>query len=122
MRLMLRLGLAPRAFALIETTGRTSGRPRQTPVGIGLSGRTAWLVTEHGTRCDYVKNLMAQPRVRLKIRRRWYAGTALLVEGDDGAARRHAIDASNGLVGRVDGVVFRLASSTPSTEGIDLDD
>ena len=35
-RFGLRIGMAPRAFALLETTGRRSGQPRHTPVGNGL--------------------------------------------------------------------------------------
>lgn len=38
MRVALRAGFAPRAFALLETTGRASGLPRQTPVANGVSG------------------------------------------------------------------------------------
>lgn len=67
MRSALRAGFAPRAFALLETTGRASGLPRQTPVANGLSGDTFWLVAAHGTQADYVRNLQAQPRVRVKI-------------------------------------------------------
>jgi len=119
---LLRLGLAPRAFALLETTGRRSGRVRQTPVGIGLDGDVAWLVAEHGDRCDYVKNLLAHPEVRMKIRRRWYSGRAAVLDGDDGMARRRAIDASNGVIGWLDGLIFRAASSTPCTVRIALHD
>ena len=62
--------LAPRAFALLETTGRRTGRPRHTPVGNGLIGDTFWLVAAHGEQADYVRNLIAQPRVRIKTGRR----------------------------------------------------
>jgi deazaflavin-dependent oxidoreductase (nitroreductase family) len=120
-RSLVRLGLAPRAFAVIETKGRKSGRPRQTPVGVGLDGRTAWLVAVRD-QSDYVKNLVAEPRVRLKVRRRWYSGRAEIVEGDDGMARRRAIDATNGLAGRLDGVLFRRLADRPCTVRIDLDD
>jgi hypothetical protein len=37
-RAALRLGIAPRAFALLETTGRRSGQRRLTPVGDGYDG------------------------------------------------------------------------------------
>ncbi len=40
MRFALHTGIAPRAFALVETTGRRSGQPRHTPVGNGLVGDT----------------------------------------------------------------------------------
>ena len=47
-RFALRKGLAPRAFALLETVGRRSGLPRSTPVGNGLVGDVFWLVAAHG--------------------------------------------------------------------------
>ena len=65
-RWALRAGRAPAAFALLETTGRRTGQARQTPVGNGLDGDTFWLVASHGTQADYVRNLLAQPRVRVK--------------------------------------------------------
>jgi deazaflavin-dependent oxidoreductase (nitroreductase family) len=61
-----RAGFAPRAFALLETTGRRTGLARRTPVGNGLDGDTFWLVAAHGTQADYVRNLQAEPRVRVK--------------------------------------------------------
>lgn len=68
-RLLLRLGLASKAFALLETTGRRTGKARLTPVGNGLDRSTFWIVAEHGSRSDYVKNLMADPKVRVKVGR-----------------------------------------------------
>ena len=65
-RFALRGGFAPRAFALLETTGRRTGLARQTPVGNGLDGDTFWLVAAHGAQADYVRNLQAEPRVRVK--------------------------------------------------------
>jgi hypothetical protein len=48
-RWALRRGLAPKAFALLETVGRRSGLPRSTPIGNGLVGPdTFWLVAAHG--------------------------------------------------------------------------
>jgi deazaflavin-dependent oxidoreductase (nitroreductase family) len=123
MRSGLRLGVAPRAFALLETTGRRTGRTRLTPVGgaVDAEGSAYWLVAEHGTRCAYVQNLMAHPTVRVKLERRWRRGTASVVPDDEPFARRRAIDRQNGLVGRADGVFFRAAASTPVTVRVDLD-
>jgi hypothetical protein len=48
----LRLGIAPRAFALLETVGRRSGRRRLTPVGNGLIGNEfCW---SHSKGCERV--------------------------------------------------------------------
>jgi deazaflavin-dependent oxidoreductase (nitroreductase family) len=119
-RLALLLGIAPRAFALLETTGRRSGRRRLTPVGNGLDGDVFWLVAEHGTGCEYVKNLIAEPNTRVKVGRRWYRGTATVVTDDDAFARRRHLDERNGLAGRAYGVIFRASASVPVTIRIDL--
>lgn len=121
MKLMLVAGVAPRAFALIETTGRRSGRRRLTPVGNGLDGEVFWLVSEHGEDSAYVKNLVAHPQVRVKIGRGWHSGTATLVPDDDARARRERLDRRNGLSGRIDGVIFKASATEPMTIRIDLD-
>lgn len=119
-RLLLRLGIAPRAFALLETTGRHSGRRRLTPVGNGPDGKVFWIVSEHGDRSNYVKNLLADPKVRVKVRRVWYTGTATVVVDDDAYGRRRALDRKNGIVGRADEVIFRASASRPKTVRVDL--
>lgn len=86
-RPFLRRGLWPRTQALLETTGRKSGKSRQTPLGNGLRGDAFWIVTEHGYAADYVKNIQRDPRVRVKVGRRWYEGTARLLPDDDPGER-----------------------------------
>ena len=71
-------GRLPGAPALLETIGRKSGTPRHTPVGNGLSGDTFWIVAEHGRHSDYVRNIMANPRVRVRVGGTWRSGTAPL--------------------------------------------
>ncbi|MGH3414066.1 MAG: nitroreductase/quinone reductase family protein [Marmoricola sp.] len=78
-------------YALLETTGRHSGLPRRTPVGDGAVGSTFWVVSEHGRRSAYVRNIAADPRVRVCIRGRWYAGTAHLLPADDPRARQREL-------------------------------
>jgi deazaflavin-dependent oxidoreductase (nitroreductase family) len=75
-RVLLRMGLMRRSTALLETIGRKSGQPRTTPVTNGLADNEFWIVTEHGSRAGYVRNIEADPRVRVKVGRRWRAGTA----------------------------------------------
>jgi deazaflavin-dependent oxidoreductase (nitroreductase family) len=114
-RFALRAGFAPRAFALLETTGRRTGLARHTPVGNGLDGDAFWLVAAHGTQADYVRNLQAEPRVRVKAAGVWRAGTAVVLPGDDPAAR------SRMLPFRWDAAIGRLMASAPLTIRIDLD-
>ena len=80
-------GLLDPGWALLETTGRRSGRPRVVPLGNGLRGDTFWIVTEHGYPADYVRNIQADPRVRVKVAGRWRTGTAALLPGEDPYAR-----------------------------------
>src|SRR3954454_19498150 len=84
-RQLLEIGVAPRVYALLETTGRRTGQPRRTPVGNGLvaGADTFWLISEHGVRAAYVRNIQADPRVRVKIGRRWRARTAQVVPEND---------------------------------------
>src|SRR4051794_15762417 len=84
---LLESDLAPRPWGLLETTGRRSGRPRRVPVGNGLRGGTFWIVTEHGHAADYVRNIERDPRVRVKVGRRWHTGTAHVLDGEDPKAR-----------------------------------
>ncbi|MBI3689174.1 nitroreductase/quinone reductase family protein [Mycolicibacterium psychrotolerans] len=72
---------------LLETTGRKSGQPRTTPIGGRLDGHTFWLVSEFGDRSQYVRNIAADPRVRVRVRGRWHSGTAVVLPDDDARAR-----------------------------------
>lgn len=121
MRLALRTGVAPRTFALLETIGNKSGRRRLTPIGNGLDGDTFWLVSELGLRSGYARNLQANPRVRVKVGRRWHSGIATILPEDDAWKRREEVDRRNGLMGRLDGKIFRASATTPVTIRIDLD-
>jgi deazaflavin-dependent oxidoreductase (nitroreductase family) len=89
------LGIPPPGDALLETTGRRTGRPRQTPVCDGLDGETFWLVAQHGPRADWVKNIRANPRVRVRFRAGsgvgWRAGTAHILDDDDPRERQRLL-------------------------------
>lgn len=114
-RWLLRRGIAPRAYALLETVGRRTGRPRQTPVGDGLAGDTFWLVAVHGMQADYVRNILANPRVRVKAGGRWRTGTAHVLTEDDATAR------SKTLPHQWDKAIGRAMATQPVTIRIDLD-
>jgi len=58
-------GVVP-GWAVVETMGRRTGRPRQTPVGGRLSRGTFWLVVGERSRSQYVKNIEANPTVRIR--------------------------------------------------------
>jgi deazaflavin-dependent oxidoreductase (nitroreductase family) len=114
------IGVPPPGVRLLETTGRKSGQPRRTPVGGRVEGDTMWVVAEHGLRASYVRNIEANPRVRVKVKGRWRTGTAQPLPDDDWRERLRMIGRGNpGL--KLNGAVVRTMHTTPATVRIDLD-
>ncbi|MEV5181538.1 nitroreductase/quinone reductase family protein [Streptomyces werraensis] len=99
---------------LLETTGRESGLPRTTPVGGRRAGDTFWLVSEFGERSQYVRNIKADPRVRVRIRGRWHTGTAHLMPDDDPVARLRSLP-------RLNSAAVRAIGAELLTVRVDLD-
>ena len=132
MRLLLSIGLAPPTYALLETTGRRTGRPRRMPVANGLDGDTFWLISALGERAQYVRNINADPRVRIKARparvrdgllMRWREGIAYPLPEDDAHERHRRL--GRGRPGyRLDGILLkrlnRMAGAEMLTIRIDL--
>jgi deazaflavin-dependent oxidoreductase (nitroreductase family) len=71
-----RAGLPTPTVVILETTGRRSGEPRRVPVTRLVEGDTLWIVTEHGRKAGYVRNIEADPRVRVRVGRQWRSGRA----------------------------------------------
>lgn len=109
------LGVAPPGVALLETTGCKTGQPRRTPIGRCLDGDTFWIVAEHGRKAAYVHNIQADPRVRLKIGRRWRTGTAHPMPDDDPIARQLKMGK------RGNAAVVRMMGTDLMTVRIELD-
>ena len=132
-RVLLRAGLAPPTYAMLEITGRRSGRRRQIPVANGLEGDTFWLIAALGEKAHSVRNIHTNPRVRVKarparlrdgVRMRWRTGTARLMPDDDPRARQRRL--SRGRPGyRADGILLRtlagIAGANMLTVRVDLD-
>ena len=100
---------------LLETTGRKSGEPRRTPLGGKLLDGQFWFVSEFGEKSQYVRNIQADPRVRVRLRGKWHRGTAHLVAEDDAMARLRELPQFNSL-----GV--RAFGTDLLTVRVDLDD
>ena len=100
---------------VLETTGRTSGLPRRTPVGGRRVGDSFWLVSEYGERSQYVRNIKANPAVRVRIRGRWHPGTAHLMPDDDPRARLRTLP-------RLNSTAVRALGAQLLTVRVDLTD
>ena len=110
-----RAGLPTPSVVVLETTGRRSGEPRRVPVGKALDGDTLWIVAEHGLRAGYVRNIQADPRVRVRIGRRWRSGTAHVLEDDDWRERQRRIP------NKLNSAVVRAVGTEHVTVRVDLD-
>lgn len=123
-KLLFVLGIFPPGYAILETVGCKTGKPRRTPVGNGRVGQQFWLVAEHGSQAGYVRNIAKNPRVRVKLREGfragWHTGTASLLPDDDPRERQrwlsqqHPGSASNAAA-------VRLFGTQLLTVRIDLD-
>ncbi len=102
-------------WALLETRGRKSGRPIRNPVGNGLEGDTFWIVAEHGHQAGYVKNIKANPKVRIRVGGRWRAGVAHVLPDDDPRERQRSMRRFNALF-------VRLMKTDLLTVRIDLEE
>ncbi|MET8872734.1 nitroreductase/quinone reductase family protein [Nocardia sp. NPDC004604] len=99
---------------LLETVGRVSGQPRVTPIGGRRVGNAFWLVSEFGERSQYIRNIKADNRVRVRLHGRWHTGTAHLLPDDDPRARLRALPKANSTA-------VRLVGTDLLTVRIDLD-
>ena len=113
----------PPGDALLETTGRRTGRPRVTPVCDGTEGDTFWIIAQHGRSADYVRNIEANPHVRVRgslSRTGWRTGTAHLLDEDDPAERVRILSRGNRwrrLCLQASGAI----ATNPLTVRVDLD-
>ena len=90
-------GYAP-WWVVIETTGRRTGMARRTPLANAPLKRSVLSVLSvYGDSAAFVKNIGANPRVRVKRRGRWLDGSAEVVDAsteavaDLGLYTRHVL-------------------------------
>ena len=65
------LGLGPligRLVLLLTTTGRVSGKPRVTPLQYERVGDTFLVGAARGRKSDWVRNLLANPQVHVRVK------------------------------------------------------
>jgi deazaflavin-dependent oxidoreductase (nitroreductase family) len=84
--------LARRSVCDLETTGRRSGRPRRIEIWFAADPvrDRVYVLSGGRDRAHWVRNLRADPAVRVRIAGRWFDGVASELDGgpDDPVARR----------------------------------
>ncbi len=127
-RLAWDLGVPLPGDALLETTGRRTGLPRRTPVcdgleGDGPEGETFWLIAQRGHDADWVRNIEANPRVRVKVsgaHAGWRAGTAHILDDDDPRERYRILSQAN-VPRRLCMATSKALNTNPVTIRVDMD-
>jgi deazaflavin-dependent oxidoreductase (nitroreductase family) len=79
-------------FCYLTTTGRVTGRRHTIEIWFALNGRTLYMLAGGGYEADWVKNLVRQPDVAVRLRGTVFAGRARIVEQpDEDALARHIV-------------------------------
>jgi deazaflavin-dependent oxidoreductase (nitroreductase family) len=108
-----RLLPTPRGCAVITTTGRKTGQPRVRAIRAIRDGDRLYAVALLGTRCDWLYNIRAEPRVRIKLGRRTYDATAREVTDGERAEALAAYLPNAGWFDYMDYVNFAWGVPTP---------
>ena len=110
-----RLGLRTALATELETIGRKTGLLRRVPVSVQFDDEGAWLVSQHGTRSGWGRNIVDNPNVRVRQGNRWRSGVATLRPDDDVVARGRQF-------GRLAATVVKTLETTPVSVRIDFTD
>jgi deazaflavin-dependent oxidoreductase (nitroreductase family) len=110
-----RIGLRSALATELETVGRKTGQVRRVPVSAQFDHDGAWIISQHGTRSGWGRNIVDNPNVRLRQGSSWHAGVATFRPDDDVVARARKF-------GRVGAKVVKALETTPVSVRIDFAD
>lgn len=74
--------LAKEEYCYLTTTGRVTRKLHEIEIWFGLNNKTLYLMSGDG-KSDWVKNLLKNPSVTVRITRHAFSGTARLVIEDE---------------------------------------
>ena len=69
-------------YCYLTTTGRVTGKPHEIEIWFGLNASTLYLLSGGMDRSDWVKNLLKDPAVKVRIAKQDFTGTARLVKDE----------------------------------------
>jgi deazaflavin-dependent oxidoreductase (nitroreductase family) len=114
-------GRAQDQFLYLTTTGRRTGLPREIEIWYVASAGKFYLLAEHGLDAHWVRNILRQPRVQVRVGRRDAAVEPAVARVLDETldaevwrtARRLAVD----KYGWGDGLPVEITPDAPRTGG-----
>ena len=75
-------GLKGEEYCYLTTTGRVTGKPHEIEIWFGLNDATLYLLSGGMDKSDWVKNLLKDPTVKVRIAKHNWTGTARLVKDE----------------------------------------
>ena len=109
------LGVSTAMATELETIGRKTGQVRRVPVSAQFDNNGAWVISQHGTRSGWGRNMADNPNIRIRQGNRWRAGVATFRPDDDVVARGRKF-------GRLGAKVVKALQTTPVSVRIDFTD
>ena len=83
--------LGTEEYCYLTTTGRVSGRPHEIEIWFAIKNHTLYILSGSG-KSDWLKNLLKNPAVTVRIAKHTLPGTARLVKDkDEDTAARYLI-------------------------------
>lgn len=82
--------LATEDFCYLTTSGRITGQPRTIEIWFAVHGQTLYMLAGSGRNAGWVKNLLRNPAVTVRIGKYHFTGRARVVEdsAEDARARQ----------------------------------
>jgi deazaflavin-dependent oxidoreductase (nitroreductase family) len=114
-QVLSRIGLRTALATELETVGRKTGQVRRVPVSAQFDHDGAWIISQHGTRSGWGRNIVDNPNIRLRQGSAWHSGVATFRPDDDVVARGRKF-------GRVGAKVVKALETTPVSVRIDFTD
>ena len=87
--------LSTEQFLYLTTTGRRTRLPREIEIWFGMRGRSVYMLAGGREKSDWVRNLIANQGVTVRIAGHTFSGTARVVSAaseEDATARRLLLD------------------------------
>jgi deazaflavin-dependent oxidoreductase (nitroreductase family) len=75
--------LASEDYCYLTTAGRVTGKPHQIEIWFGLNGDTLYLLSGGMDKSDWVKNLLKNPSVTVRIGKHTFKAAARLVKDEE---------------------------------------
>ena len=102
------------SYLYLTTTGRRSGLPREIEIWFTEHGGSYFLVAEHRERSQWIRNILADPRVRWRVDDAAFSGCARVVDAAAEPALSATVqDLSTRKYGWGDGLVVELKAREP---------